>query len=265
MATTTLSLGPETNNVNVDGSADFNDFGGVDAYTVLTSLSDDVTIKDNSGAIIILPEGLSVSDVAVLSNGLQFRVGEHTVQFLGAPEDFTYVFAGTPLDPAAGTSRTFEEAAAVFGTRVPADGDPANTADGGSIDADGGVRGGGSGPVIDLTGQTAVTAQDGVAETFVLEFDSDDGTAAVSSDAVVTISNFDAEADTLRFDDASTPAVSASELLDLALVAEDGFNGATTIAFQDDDPFDDTEPAVVTLEGVLDASLGGADPFFEVV
>lgn len=268
MAATTLSLGPEANNVNVDGSTDFTDFGGVDTYTVLSTLSDDVTITDNSGAVINLPEGLTVSDVAVLSNGLQFKVGEHTVQFLGAPEDFTYVFAGTPLDPAAGTSRTFEEAAEAFGTTVPEDGEPANTADGGSIDADGSVSGGGgggSGSVIDLTGQTAVSAVDGTAEVFVLEFDSGGGTTAVSTDAVVTISNFDPETDTLRFDDASTPAVSASEFLNLALVAENGFTGETTIAFQDDDPNDATAPAVVTLAGVLDASLGGADPFFEVV
>lgn len=131
----------------------------------------------------------------------------------------------------------------------------------------GGGTGGGGSTVVDLTGQTAVTAAAGTAETFVLTFDSSSGNA-LSSDAVVSITGFDPAEDILRFDDANATPQAAATFLNGAggaVVASNGFAGETTISFQDDNAADAIPPAQVTLVGITDATLGGATPFFEVV
>lgn len=136
---TNLTLGPADDNINIDGSANFRDFGGVDTYSLLSTLSQDVTVTDTSGATINLVSGLTMVDPLFLSNGLQFSVNGNVVTFLGAPEDFTYVFAGTPLDPNAGVARTFDQTAQIFGTTVPAPGEAANAGTSGTIEPDGAV------------------------------------------------------------------------------------------------------------------------------
>ncbi len=179
MADTTISQGPEANNVNVTGDVNINDFGGVDTYTILAGLSDDVTITDNSGATINLPTGLSVSNVSFLSNGLQFVVNGHTVTFLGAPENFNYVFGGTPLDPTAGTTLTFDETAAAFGTTVPADGEPANTGNDGTIQDDGSVAV--AGDITVTASPSTINETDTTTTTITVDAS---GTSATEGDAV---------------------------------------------------------------------------------
>ena len=142
-------------------------------------------------------------------------------------------------------------------------------ATGGGGTGGGGTGGGGTGggTPVDLTGQTAVAAVAGTAETFVLTFDSSSGNA-LSSDAVVSITGFDPAEDILRFDDANATPQAASTFLNGAggaVVASNGFAGETTISFQDDNAADTVPPAQVTLVGITDATLGGATPFFEVV
>lgn len=138
-APSNATLGAGNNNVNVDGVSNFTDFGGVDTYTVLPSLAQSVTITDNSGAVINLPEGITLASVSFLSNGMQFSVNGNVVTLLGQPQSFTYVFAGTPLDPGAGVARSFAETAEAFGTSVPASGEAASTGKDGSIQEDGSV------------------------------------------------------------------------------------------------------------------------------
>lgn len=121
--------------------------------------------------------------------------------------------------------------------------------------------------VIDLSEDAdgVVDAVAGTAEVFLLDFDSTDGTIAVSDDAVVTINGFDPAEDILRFDDAQATPISEADFLNAALVAENGFAGTTTINFSDPDGTDAVPPAVITLAGIVDDTLGGATPFFEVV
>src|SRR6056297_321303 len=143
-------------------------------------------------------------------------------------------------------------------------GDTGGGDDGGGDD---GGDTGGDDVLVDLTGETEVTAVDGTAETFVLEFDSTSGNA-LSSDAVVALTGFDPAEDTLRFDDANDPAQDAATFLNGAggaVVASNGFAGETTISFQDDNPNDAVDAAELTLVGITDATLGGTTPFFEVV
>jgi hypothetical protein len=126
---------------------------------------------------------------------------------------------------------------------------------------------GGAPTPVPLAGQTAVTANPG-AEAFVLNFDSTSGTSR-SSEAVVTITGFNAaEGDILRFNDAKTPPISAANFLDVgtggALILTNGFANTTTISFQDDNQNDANPAARITLVGILDATLGGAAPFYEV-
>ncbi|MBV5308962.1 cadherin repeat domain-containing protein, partial [Chromatium okenii] len=121
---------------------------------------------------------------------------------------------------------------------------------------------------VDLTGKTAVTAQAGVKETFVLSFDSTSG-ASLSSDATVSITGFVKGEDMLRFDDATATPISAANFLKVdnggALVAANGFANTTVISFQDNNTADAIPAAQVTLVGIADATLGGATPFYEVV
>ncbi|MGC1503310.1 MAG: hypothetical protein WA782_04125 [Sulfitobacter sp.] len=262
------NLDSGNSNINIDGGiSTFIDFGGSDTYTILGSLSGDVTITDtNSSTTINLPEGLDITSALFLADGVQFTVNGHTVTFLGDPASFAYVFGGTPLDPTAGTSRIYSDTAGAFGTVVPSIGDPAQAATKtGAIRSDGTIEADGT-VIVDLSGQTAVAGAGGVEEIFVLEFDSSSG-AALSSDAVVEITGFTVGEDILRFDDASITAQTASAFLNGAggaVVAENGFAGTTTINFQDNNTADTIPAAVVVLIGVTDATLGGATPFFEI-
>lgn len=116
-------------NINIDGQTnEFVDFGGVDTYTILGSLSGDVTITDNDVSIINLPNGINVSDVLFLSDGVQFTIDNNTVTLLGAPSSFTYVFGGTPLNANVGTQLNYSETAEAFGTFVPVPSSPPNAA-----------------------------------------------------------------------------------------------------------------------------------------
>lgn len=228
MAATTVSQGPEANNVNVDGSVDINDFGGVDTYTILAGLSDNVTITDNSGATINLPDGLSVSNVSFLSNGLQFDVNGFTVTFVGAPETFNYVFGGTPLDPTAGTPLTFSETATAFGTTVPAEGEPANTGNDGTINEDGTV----SAPA----GAVTVTGTPNpVDEGSTVTFSVDAGTALANQDVTLTLGGDNiTTADIVGGSLTVTATTDASGLASIAVdVAADGATeGTETLSAQ---------------------------------
>ena len=262
------NLGSEDNNINIDGGvSEYTDFGGNDTYTILGSLSGDVQITDNQASTINLPNGLEISDAQFLSDGLQFTINGNTLTLLGDPSQFTFVFGGTPIDATAGTPQSFDATAGAFGTTVPGPGEGPNAATTtGAVNADGSVGESDEG-LVDLSGQTEVVAEDGVPETFVLEFDSSSGNA-LSSDAVVSITGFDPAEDILRFDDANAPAQDAATFLNGAggaAVFSNGFDGETIISFQDDNTADSVPPAQVTLVGITDASLGGADPFFEVV
>lgn len=125
----------------------------------------------------------------------------------------------------------------------------------------------GGATVVDLSGETAVTGVVGTAEIFTLSFDSSSGNA-LSSDAVVSLTNFTVGEDILRFDDANGTPQDAATFLNGAggaVVASNGFAGETTISFQDDNAADAIPAAQVTLVGITDATLGGGTPFFEVV
>jgi len=135
------TLGAGDSNINIDGGvSELIDFGGNDTYTILGSLSGDVEIVDNQISTINLPEGLTISDAAFLSDGVRFTVNGNLLTLLGEPSLFSFVFGGTPLDPTAGTSQTFAETASAFGTTVPAPGAAINIATiTGDVNADGSV------------------------------------------------------------------------------------------------------------------------------
>lgn len=139
-------LDSRNSNINIDGSVtSFTDFGGTDTYTILPSLSANVTITDNNASTINLPAGLDITDALFLADGVQFTVNGNTVTFLGDPASFTYVFGGTPLDTTAGSPRNYSDTAGSFGTVVPALGDDPNFAvNTGSINEDGTVGDGGT-------------------------------------------------------------------------------------------------------------------------
>ena len=138
------NLGSGSDNVNIDGAtSSFIDFGGVDTYTLLNSLSGDVTITDNQVSTINLPTGLTIGDALFLSDGVQFGVNGHTVTLLGNPSLFSFIFGGTPLDPTAGTPQTFAETATAFGTTIPAAGAAPNSGTNtGTVNADGTIGSG---------------------------------------------------------------------------------------------------------------------------
>ncbi|SHH76369.1 beta strand repeat-containing protein [Marivita hallyeonensis] len=135
------NLGSSNDNINIDGSiTEFTDFGGTDTYTILPTLSGDVTITDVQKSRILLPEGMSITDAWFLSDGVQFEVNGFVVTFIGTPQLSQFVFGGTPLDANAGTALNFDDTAAAFGTSVPAQGEPPNEAtQTGEINADGSV------------------------------------------------------------------------------------------------------------------------------
>ena len=156
-------LGSGNDNINIDGAtSEFIDFGGADTYTILGSLSGDVTITDNQASTINLPDGLTVTDALFLADGVQFTIDGNTVTLLGNPSLFTFVFGGTPLDASAGTPLSFDDTAAAFGTTVPAPGDAPNAATNlGDINDDGTVSGG----VVPLTFDLSGPSSSGEAET----------------------------------------------------------------------------------------------------
>lgn len=131
-------------NINIDGNVtSFTDFGGVDTYTILNSLSGDVTIADNNISRINLPGGLDVFAVSFLSDGVQFTVNGNTVTLLGNPAAFSFIFGGTPLDANAGTALDYQATATAFGTSVPTAGSGPNAASNvGRVNADGSVGNG---------------------------------------------------------------------------------------------------------------------------
>ncbi|SHI06713.1 hypothetical protein SAMN05443551_0061 [Marivita hallyeonensis] len=139
--TTVLNSG--NSNINVDGTTNvFLDFGGQDTYTILNSLSADVTITDNDPSIINLPTGIIVSEALFLADGVEFTINDNTVTLLGDPASFEFVFGGTPIDPMAGTSQSYTETADAFGTIIPAPGEAANAATiTGAIQDDGTIDG----------------------------------------------------------------------------------------------------------------------------
>lgn len=123
-------------------------------------------------------------------------------------------------------------------------------------------------PIIQLNAiGDSVTATAGLAETFVLSFDSS-GEHASAEATVVTIERFDVSEDQLRFDDTASPSISAADFLDVAaggaLIYVDQFDNSTVIGFYDPDADNNIPAAEITLQGILDASLGGDSPFFEI-
>ena len=134
-------------NVNIDGQVfEFLDFGGIDTYTILPNLLGDVVITDNNLSGINLPEGLVIEDARFLSDGLQLQVNGNTITFLGNPDDFAYVFGGTPLDPSVGSILRYDQVASAFGTSLPAPGQPATSAlFTGAVRIDGTIEGSSSG------------------------------------------------------------------------------------------------------------------------
>ncbi|SHI06908.1 leishmanolysin-related zinc metalloendopeptidase [Marivita hallyeonensis] len=165
------TLGTGNDNINIDGAtSSFIDFGGTDTYTILNSLSGDVTLTDNQFSTINLPTGLTITDALFLSDGVQFTINGNTVTLIGNPALYTFVFGGTPLDPTAGTPQTFFETATAFGTSVPGPGAGPNSASNvGEVREDGSV---GVGPMPPVEPQ----------ETYVLTAD----TASVSEGATAT-------------------------------------------------------------------------------
>ncbi|SHH80967.1 VWA domain-containing protein [Marivita hallyeonensis] len=134
-------------NVNIDGQVfEFVDFGGIDTYTILPNLLGDVVITDNNLSGINLPAGLVIEDARFLSDGLQLQVNGNTITFLGNPDDFAYVFGGTPLDASVGSVLRYDQVASAFGTSLPAPGQPATSAlFTGTVRIDGTIEGSGSG------------------------------------------------------------------------------------------------------------------------
>ena len=453
-------LGPQDNDINLGGDAEsnteINDFGGNDTYTILPDLAGQVVLSDNQSSTINLPDELTVTGARFVSNGVEFDINGNTIRLLGALEQFTFVFGGSPINPEAGTELSFQQTAEAFGTTVPpADQDTPNQATNtGDINPDGTVGntgtatdrigqsdvtvsadieetlisltdpnstgnlrlrdgtatgtiqnddsggeptepqeviliqtaspdvvGSGAGndtyiisgslltgseeitisdaqdsnsiqltarleiqssvvaanalqlkltngavinineaddftyepggnavagidqadddfnafveeilgtnvptgdetvtggavtisdnnqmELIDLTGQSEVTATADTAETFVFEFTSETAVGiANSEDARVTISGFDPTQDLLRFEDSSDPVISKEDFLHFANIASDQFAEATRISFFDPNPNNNPQAGQVVLDQITDASLGGSNPFFEVV
>jgi len=117
------TLGAKDNNINLGGGAqtktEINDFGGEDIYTILPDLAGEVVLTDNQSSTVNLPENLTVNGAQFLSNGAELNVNGNTMTLLGALEQFSFVFGGTPLDPSAGTELSFQETAQAFGATVP--------------------------------------------------------------------------------------------------------------------------------------------------
>lgn len=205
-----------------------------------------------------------VGDLAVTGEGVTFDAATGLITFAAGTTTatVTQLFVTDEVTPEDGEAVTLTLSAPTNGAAVSA---TAGTSTVAITDVPP------EGNVIQLSDvQPAVTAVDGTAEIFVLDFTS--GTAAApatSADAVVTITGFNPAEDILRFDDSVTPALSAANFLDVstggALVVADQFTRETTISFFDPDDTDAIAAAQITLVGIVDATLGGADAFYQVV
>jgi len=265
-----VTIGAGTQNINITGTAGdttiYTDFGGADTYTVL-NLVGDVKIIDNDSSIINLPPGLSITDALFLSDGVQFTINGFKLTMVGEVDDFSFVFGGTPLDPAAGLPKALVDTAEAFGTTLPEPGDPPSSGTTfGEISEEGGIT-----PVTpstdpipinlaDVVGDS-LTAEAGVAEIFQLDFSIVDGVAN-SADVFVEITGFDVTEDVLRFNDTEITPATQSEFLDAAIIASNGFDDHTTISFYAPTPAMGSQ---IILSGIQDATLGGVNAFFEVV
>jgi len=227
------SLEAQNNNINLEGSStaetEINDFGGQDTYTILSSLEGNVQVTDNDISTINLPEGLTIDNARFLSNGLEFTVNGNNLTLIGTPNQFTFVFGGTPLDSNAGTNLSFNETAQAFGTTVPpASQDTPNQATTtGEINSDGTV----DSIETNLTGQTQVTGIAGTVEESVLASESDSAVeiADLEEVGINSITRFDPSAEMLGLNDASIPVIGQQDLLKPNVV-EDSFNHETAIA-----------------------------------
>lgn len=258
--TTSVTLGPEDNHVLIGGSLDFTDFGGADTYTLMHSLLHDVTITDKDGATINLPEQLTLTGVSFLSNGVQFHIDGNTVTVLGAPQDFTYVFAGSAIDPEAGVPRTYAETAQTFGTTVPDPGAGANIGHGGTVQPDGSVTT--EAQVFGLSGRSPLVADRDGAQLFEIAPYSNEDAVPGSSNAALTLLGSDPDQDRLRFDDTNDPSASHFESVPFPVIADDGSTDQSTVSSLDDDPGHQAPIGSVSLTGVLDASAAGeSDPY----
>lgn len=107
-----------------------------------------------------------------------------------------------------------------------------------------------------------IVAQEGVAEAFILDFAISGGTA-VSSETVITITGFTPGEDILQFNDTAAIPATVEEFLDAAVVMPSVFANKTTISFFPAEAGD--VGSVITLAGIVDATLGGAEPFITIV
>lgn len=126
----TLSSGAQ--NRNIKGTAGskmvYTDAGGQDSYTILPALCGDVEIIDNDVSTIYFPAGLNISSAQFLSDKAVFTINGFSLTLSGNPSAFNFVFAGSPMSPASGVSKTYAQTTEVFGTTVPASGQPTNLA-----------------------------------------------------------------------------------------------------------------------------------------
>lgn len=245
------NLGTGNDNINIDGAtSEFVDFGGTDTYTILSSLSGDVTITDNQASTFNLPGGLTITDAAFLADGVQFTINGFTLTLIGNPSLFTFVFGGTPLDPTDGTPQTFEETAVAFGTTVPAAGEPANTATTtGEINGDGTV---GTGTIPDdatfALAADAAAVDEGATATFTVTTTN----VAEGTEVGYTISGVDAADVTGGLTGTATVGADGTATISVALAADELTEGAETLTVTMDD--DATATADVT---VNDTSITG--------
>ena len=188
------NLDSGSSNINIDGNVtSLVDFGGIDTYTILNSLSANVTITDNNASIINLPNGLNITSALFLSDGLRITVNGFTVTFLGDPALFSYKFGGTPLDANAGTALTFDETAAAFGTTVPSDGTQSTATTTGPINEDGTVGSGGGGgtgeAALEAAYNAAKAASDAAVETEAASSSSAAAAQAAADEAEATVTD----------------------------------------------------------------------------
>lgn len=237
------NLGSGNDNINIDGAtSSFVDFGGADTYTILSSLSGDVTITDNQASTINLPAGLTISDALFLADGVQFTINGNTVTLLGDPALYTFVFGGTPLDPTVGTPLSFEDTAVAFGTTVPAPGEAPNAATStGDVNDDGSV--GASGTPEEIYADAIAAANDALADAVAAQQAADDAEALVTD--LATAEAYKAAAD------------AAKAAADAAKTAADE---AAAAAANTADGADDTEAA----QAVADAEAAQATADAEV-
>lgn len=221
------NLGTGNDNINIDGAtSEFVDFGGTDTYTILNSLSGDVTITDNQASTFNLPGGLTITDAAFLADGVQFTINGFTLTLIGNPSLFTFVFGGTPLDPTDGTPQTFEETAVAFGTTVPATGEPANTATTtGEINGDGTVGGDTPPDATFALAAGATSVDEGASATFTVTTTN----IAEGTEVAYTISGVDAADVTGGLTGTATVGADGTATITVPVVADAATEGAETL------------------------------------